>query len=739
MFSTGAHVHVVSNVASNDHALENQIYVLPDDPLAGKIVRIWQLSGDKQHACKGVYKVGASPDHKLPPAVDLQFTLQFSVVGVSGAIRKFALLNVKDFVRLEPVQLPSAALVMLRVKRLRPATNMEVSFDTETELDVAAKRLQGWPAPVDFELFIRWYDMILTFTVVSVSSGKDMACKEALIDAKTEFSFESGQPFLHIKGSQAMMPLFKTGGLDLSTLGIGGLDDQFAEIFRGAFASRAVPPDLAKRLNLQHNKGILLFGPPGTGKTLIARQLGKLLNSVEPKVVNGPEILDKYVGESEKKVRELFADAERDEKAHAEQSPLHVIIFDEIDAICKQRGTVGGGTGVHDSIVNTLLTKIDGVDALNNILLIGMTNRPDLLDDALTRPGRLELQVEIGLPDERGRLQVLQIHSRDLRKEGLLGEDVNLEELASLTMNFTGAELQALVRKATYTAIDVRLDKSDLKGVPKDFRPVVEMEHFAEVLATMKPAFGAAQEALSQYCEYGMLHYGPRFERVLSHAEECCNLSEAEYRASILLLGAPGTGKTSLAVHLAQKLEFPLVKVVELATLQGKSEAGIVDALNKAFSDAYKSTLSLVILDNLGHLLQFGEVGLRYSLQLTHAVQRLLLQKPPKGRRCVVMVTADPVVVATLKLRPSFTHVFEVPELTRGEAIAALRDSGLASDAETLQRAVDVMPPESAFQANIRQLSMALAHCTSAGQLDMRRWENVQGRFAVSDEWDSNL
>lgn len=107
------------------------------------------------------------------------------------------------------------------------------------------------------------------------------------------------------------------------------------------------------------------------GKTLIARQIGKLLNAVEPKIVNGPEVLDKFVGESEKKVRELFADAERDEAALAEDSPLHVIIFDEIDAICKQRGSTGGGTGVHDSIVNTLLTKIDGVEALNNILLIG--------------------------------------------------------------------------------------------------------------------------------------------------------------------------------------------------------------------------------------------------------------------------------------------------------------------------------------------------------------------------------
>jgi len=113
-------------------------------------------------------------------------------------------------------------------------------------------------------------------------------------------------------------------------------------------------------------------------------------------------------------------------------------IFDEIDAICKQRGTVGGGTGVHDSIVNTLLTKIDGVESLNNVLLIGMTNRPDMLDDALVRPGRLELKIEIGLPDERGRLQILGIHTAKMTEHGFLGGDVSLETIAEDTKNFTG-------------------------------------------------------------------------------------------------------------------------------------------------------------------------------------------------------------------------------------------------------------------------------------------------------------
>lgn len=123
--------------------------------------------------------------------------------------------------------------------------------------------------------------------------------------------------------------------------------------------------------NKMKQQGMLLYGPPGTGKTLIARQIGKMLNGREPKVVNGPEVLSKYVGQAEENVRALFAEAEAEYKEKGDQSELHIIIFDEIDAICKQRGSVRDGTATHDTIVNQLLTKVDGVDALNNILLIG--------------------------------------------------------------------------------------------------------------------------------------------------------------------------------------------------------------------------------------------------------------------------------------------------------------------------------------------------------------------------------
>jgi len=178
---------------------------------------------------------------------------------------------------------------------------------------------------------------------------------------------------------------------DFQNMGVGGLDAQFNAIFRRAFSSRVFPPEVVEQLGCKHVKGILLYGPPGTGKTLMARQIGKMLNAREPKIVNGPEILDKYVGESEANVRKLFAEAEEDEKRLGPNSGLHIIIFDEIDAICKARGTVGGSSGVSDTVVNQLLSKIDGVEQLNNILVIGMTNRRDMIDEALLRPGRLEV------------------------------------------------------------------------------------------------------------------------------------------------------------------------------------------------------------------------------------------------------------------------------------------------------------------------------------------------------------
>ena len=286
---------------------------------------------------------------------------------------------------------------------------------------------------------------------------------------------------------------------DFSTMGIGGLDEEFNAIFRRAFASRVFPPEVMEQLGCSHVKGILLHGPPGTGKTLMARQIGKMLNAKDPKIINGPEIFNKYIGESEKNIRELFLEAEEDEKRLGVNSPLHIIIFDEIDAICKKRGSEHGMSGVNDTVVNQLLSKIDGVDRLNNILVIGMTNRPDMIDEALTRPGRLEVQVEIGLPREDGRVQILHIHTSVMKQNNKLGEDVDMAELAALTKNFSGAELEGLVRAAQSCALN-RLVKAD-GGVSVDTEAVEQLRisraDFMHALDNdIKPALGSAQDLL---------------------------------------------------------------------------------------------------------------------------------------------------------------------------------------------------------------------------------------------------
>jgi len=242
--------------------------------------------------------------------------------------------------------------------------------------------------------------------------------------------------------------------LNLEELGIGGLDEQFKELFRRAFISRLYPSEIVEQCGVKHVKGVILYGPPGTGKTLLARKIGDILDcdNENIRIVNGPELLNCKVGQSEENVRNLFAKAEQEYIEKGEKSNLHLIILDEMDALCKARGT-HSSVAVHDGIVNQLLTTIDGINSLNNILVIGMTNRLDLLDEALLRPGRFELQLEINLPKEDGRFKILKIHTKQLSDNDLLDQDVDLNSYAKSTINFTGAELEALVKNAVAYAL----------------------------------------------------------------------------------------------------------------------------------------------------------------------------------------------------------------------------------------------------------------------------------------------
>ena len=228
-------------------------------------------------------------------------------------------------------------------------------------------------------------------------------------------------------------------------------------------------PDLFKRLGIRPPKGILLYGPPGTGKTLLAKAVA---NESEANFISvkGPEILSKWVGESEKAVREIFQRAR-------EAAPC-IIFFDELDAIAPRRG-LHTDSGVTDRIVNQLLTEMDGIQILKDVVVIGATNRPDILDPALLRPGRFDRIIFVPPPDVEGRYQIFQIHTREMP----LADDADRRKLAEMTEGYTGADIEALCREAALNAAreNLNIDK-------------VYMRHFLAALEKVKPSIAPEQK-----------------------------------------------------------------------------------------------------------------------------------------------------------------------------------------------------------------------------------------------------
>ena len=429
---------------------------------------------------------------------------------------------------------------------------------------------------------------------------------------------------------------------NFNEMGVGGLDAEISNIFRRAFTTRLYPTAYLEKYGIHHVKGMLLYGPPGCGKTLIARTLANALNVSEFKVVNGPELFDKFVGETEKKIRDLFANAEKDQKENGDDSGLHVIVFDEIDSLCKARGTVSSGTGVNDSAVNQLLTKIDGVDSLNNIIVIGMTNRKDLIDEAILRPGRLELHIEISLPDEKGRLQILNIHTKKMRENKVLDDDVDLPKLAKMTKNYTGADIESMVKLACSNALSQGLNFSNSKiNFTKEHK--VNMKNFLDAFGEIQPMFGLNSTELENSIQFGMINYGENYEilssKISSLFEQIKN-SQSISLLSVLLEGEPGCGKTALAAYLALHSGFPYVRIISPESLVKFMESGKYTAIYNTFEDGYKSPYSIIILDNIEKLIEYIRIGPRFSNLLLQTLSVYIKKLPPKkGKKMLIIGT----------------------------------------------------------------------------------------------------
>ena len=542
--------------------------------------------------------------------------------------------------------------------------------------------------------------VIKTVQLVDLSMEKSSAAGEpshtdpgarGILTRQTLMNFfkDPSKPGLNLKASNRrpaanaiLQPNFK-----FEDMGIGGLDKEFSAIFRRAFASRIFPPGLIEQLGIQHVKGILLFGPPGTGKTLIARRIGKMLNAREPKVINGPEVLNKYVGQSEENIRKLFADAEKEYKEKGDESGLHIIIFDELDAVCKQRGSgAGGGTGVGDSVVNQLLSKLDGVDQLNNILLIGMTNRMDMIDDALLRPGRLEVHMEISLPDENGRIQILKIHTAKMREMGKLDQDVNIAELAQRTKNFSGAEISGLVRSATSFALNRHVKAGTAVGVADDVDQItVNRDDFEHAFDDVKPAFGVSEDEIQRLLRRGIIHFSPFIDTILNRGRlfvRQVQEPDSTPLFSAILHGPPGSGTTALAAQIALDSNYPLIKLCSPGNMVGLNESMRIEHIRRIFDDAYKSPLSLILIDSVELIVDWNPLGPRFSNGVVQALKVLIKKEPPKDRSLLVLgTTGERSVLHQLGLFSSFNSDIAVPNVnTHQELSYILEQSGEFQD-----------------------------------------------------------
>jgi len=399
---------------------------------------------------------------------------------------------------------------------------------------------------------------------------------------------------------------------------IGGLGDEIKKI-REMVEIPMKHPEIFERLGIEPPKGVLLHGPPGTGKTLLAKAVA---NESEANFIllNGPEIMSKFYGESEKKIRDIFEEAEK-------TAPT-IIFIDELDAIAPKREEVQGE--VERRVVSQILTMMDGLKSRGKVIVIGATNRINAIDPALRRPGRFDREIEVGVPSKEGRLQILKIHTRGMP----LTKTVKLEELASITHGFVGADLESLAKEAAMNVLrkylpQMQLDKEEQISQEILQKLLINQDDFLDALKVVRAStmrevlvetpnvnwedvggLDDTKQELKEAVEWPM-KYPDSFKRMGIRPSR-----------GILLYGPPGTGKTLLAKAVAKESEANFINIKGPSLLSmwvGKSEEG----MRKIFERARQVAPCVIFFDEIDSLA--GKRGVEMGTKVTERVLNQML------------------------------------------------------------------------------------------------------------------
>ena len=452
---------------------------------------------------------------------------------------------------------------------------------------------------------------------------------------------------------------------------IGGIRNEISRV-REMIELPLRHPELFKRLGVEAPKGVLLHGPPGTGKTLLARAVANETNA-NFYSIGGPEIMSKYYGESEEKLRNVFEQAEKNAPS--------IIFIDEIDSIAPKREEVSGE--VERRIVAQLLSLMDGLKSRGKVVVIGATNRVNAIDPALRRPGRFDRELEIGVPDREGRLEILQIHTRGMP----LAKDVNLEKLADISHGFVGADLQSLSKEAGMRSLRRILPNIDLStgNIPSETlrQIIVTMNDFMDVIKEMEPS--AMREVFVEVPDISWNDIGglALIKQEMQEAVEwplkyqgIFTYADAMPPKGILLYGPPGTGKTLMAKAAANESEanFISIKGPELLSKWvGESEKGV----REIFRKARQAAPCIIFFDEIDAIApkrggDFGD---------SHVTERLISQLLTEldgleilTNVVVIGATNRPDIVDPALLRPGrFDRLLYVPPPDRDSRVQILK------------------------------------------------------------------